>query len=113
MAFADVLSLAAGVWRVEDRTGEARLKELENGRLRKALSDLTLDKLILTEAAKETSKPRASARLHRRLALARLIATSILRCSVFRRRFPYRWATAPSQLLTPKLRKRDLVQARR
>ena len=31
-----------------------RLKELEleNGRLRKAVSDLTLDKLILTEAAK-------------------------------------------------------------
>ena len=31
-----------------------RLKELEteNGRLRRAVSDLTLDKLILTEAAK-------------------------------------------------------------
>ena len=27
-----------------------RLKELENSRLRKAVSDLTLDKLILTEA---------------------------------------------------------------
>jgi transposase-like protein len=37
-----------------------RLKELEteNGRLRRAVSDLTLDKLILTEAAKENSKPR-------------------------------------------------------
>ena len=45
-----------------------RLKdlELENSRLRKPVSDLTLDKLILTEAAKEeTSKPRASSRLHR------------------------------------------------
>src|SRR5262245_54182936 len=44
-----------------------RLKalELEKSRLRKAVSDLTLGKLILTEAAKETSKPRASSRLHR------------------------------------------------
>lgn len=39
-----------------------RLKELEkeNMRLRKAVSDLTLDKLILAEAAKETSEPFAS-----------------------------------------------------
>jgi putative transposase len=39
-----------------------RLKGLEpeNSRLRKAVSDLTLDKLILQEAARETSKPRAS-----------------------------------------------------
>jgi putative transposase len=29
-----------------------RLKELENSRLRKAVSDLTLDKLILQEAAR-------------------------------------------------------------
>ena len=44
-----------------------RLKdlELENSRLRKAVSDLTLDKLILQEAARETSKPRASPCLHR------------------------------------------------
>ena len=37
-----------------------RLKELEaeNARLRRAVSDLTLDKMILKEAAKETSKPR-------------------------------------------------------
>ena len=44
-----------------------RLKELEteNTRLRKAISDLTLDKLILQEAAGETSKPRASPRLYR------------------------------------------------
>jgi acyl CoA:acetate/3-ketoacid CoA transferase alpha subunit len=38
--------------------------ELENSRLRKAVSDLTLDKLILQEAARETSKPRASPCLH-------------------------------------------------
>ena len=44
-----------------------RLKELEaeNQRLRKAIADLTLDKLILQEAARETSEPRASARLCR------------------------------------------------
>ena len=44
-----------------------RLKDLEteNARLRKAVSDLTLDKLILQEAAKETSKPRAPTYLHR------------------------------------------------
>lgn len=45
-------------WRSEDGglKGDQvkRLKELEteNGRLRRAVSDLTLDKLILTEAAK-------------------------------------------------------------
>ena len=39
-----------------------RMKELEaeNARLRRAVSDLTLDKMILAEAAKGTSKPRAS-----------------------------------------------------
>jgi len=44
-----------------------RLKELEteNTRLRRAVSDLTLDKLILQEAAGETTEPRASPRLHR------------------------------------------------
>jgi putative transposase len=44
-----------------------RLKELEteNTRLRRAIADLTLDKLILQEAPGETSKPRASPRLHR------------------------------------------------
>ena len=43
-----------------------RLKELEleNSRLRQAVSDLTLDKLILQEAARETCKPRASPCLH-------------------------------------------------
>ena len=43
-----------------------RLKELEleNNRLRKAVSDLTLDKLILQEAAPgETTKPCASSRM--------------------------------------------------
>ena len=39
-----------------------RLKELEaeNNRLRRAVSDLTIGKRILKEAAGETSKPRAS-----------------------------------------------------
>ena len=50
--------------------GTAQLKELkrlqkENERLRRAVSDLTLDKLILSEASKENSKPRASSGLHR------------------------------------------------
>src|SRR5438067_9175110 len=42
-----------------------RLKDLEteNTRLRRAVSDLTLDKLILQEAS--TTKPRAPPRLHR------------------------------------------------
>jgi len=46
-----------------------RLKELEaeNTRLRRAVSDLTLDKLILKEAAspRETTEPRAAPRLRR------------------------------------------------
>jgi transposase-like protein len=44
-----------------------RLKDLEteNQRLRKAVADLTLDKLILAEAARETTKPRPPARLCR------------------------------------------------
>ena len=52
-----------------------RMKELEkeNARLRRAVSDLTLDKLILQEAAKgsrrralaQTSKPRAPQALYR------------------------------------------------
>src|SRR5262249_52925186 len=43
-----------------------RLKdlELENSRLRKAIFDLTLDKLILQGPPGETSKPRASRCLH-------------------------------------------------
>ena len=47
-----------------------QLKELkrlqkENERLRKAVADLTLDKLILKEAARETSETRPTSRLHR------------------------------------------------
>ena len=44
-----------------------RLKDLEteNSRLRRAVSDLTLDKLILRRRRGETTKPRASPRLHR------------------------------------------------
>ncbi len=44
-----------------------RLKELEkeNDRLRKAVSDLTLEKLILKEAASETSEPRSPSPLRR------------------------------------------------
>jgi transposase-like protein len=51
-------------WRKEyggmSRDQLKRLKELEkeNARLRRAVSDLTLDKLILTEAAKGTEGPR-------------------------------------------------------
>ena len=43
-----------------------RLKDLEteNTRLRKAISDLTLDKLILQELPRETSKPRTPPCLH-------------------------------------------------
>ena len=44
-----------------------RLKDLEaeNTRLRRAVSDLTLEKLILKEAASGTSEPRPSSCLHR------------------------------------------------
>ena len=44
-----------------------RLKELEteNARLRKAVSDLTLEKLILKEAASGTDKPRSPPHLRR------------------------------------------------
>ena len=46
-----ILSLAQRVWRGDQ---VKRLKELEaeNTRLRRAISDLTLDKLILREAAR-------------------------------------------------------------
>ncbi len=50
---ADILSMAQGIWRSEDRPGAADEDlEKENGRLRRAISDLTLDKLILQEAAR-------------------------------------------------------------
>ena len=44
-----------------------RMKDLETetSRLRKAIADLTLDKLILQEASRETSEPRAPTCLHR------------------------------------------------
>ena len=44
-----------------------RMKDLEaeNTRLRRAVSDLTLDKMILAEAARGDSKPRPPPRLHR------------------------------------------------
>ena len=50
---ADVLPLAPGVRRAEGHQAK-RLKELEqeNARLKRAVADLTLDKLILQEAAK-------------------------------------------------------------
>ena len=45
--------MEAGVRRDEGEPGARRLKELEreNGRLKRAVADLTLDKLILEEAA--------------------------------------------------------------
>src|SRR5258708_29516914 len=58
-------------WRQEfvglksDQVKRLRELETENSRLGRAVSDLTLDKLILQEAAGETTKPRASPRLHR------------------------------------------------
>jgi putative transposase len=58
-------------WRKEYgglKTDQARrMKDLEkeNLRLRRAISDLTLDKLILQEAAGETSEPRAATTLYR------------------------------------------------
>ena len=58
-------------WRAEygglksDQAKRLKDLELENARLRRAVSDLTLDKLILTEAARGTSKPRPSPSLHR------------------------------------------------
>ena len=44
-----------------------RMKELEaeNARLRRAVSDLTLDKMISRRLQRETSEPRASPCLHR------------------------------------------------
>ncbi len=58
-------------WRKEYgglKTDQARrVKELEkeNLRLRRAISDLTLDKLIFQEAARETSEPRAATTMYR------------------------------------------------
>jgi transposase-like protein len=58
-------------WRQEyggiksDQVKRMKQLELENQRLRMAVADLTLDKQILAEAARETSEPRAPARLCR------------------------------------------------
>mgnify|MGYP003142962050 FL=1 len=58
-------------WRKEyggmSRDQLKRLKELEteNTRLRRAVSDLTLDKMILAEVARETSKPFPPQAVHR------------------------------------------------
>jgi hypothetical protein len=45
-----------------------RMKELEaeNARLRRTVSNLTLDKMISRRLQRETSEPRASPSLHRR-----------------------------------------------
>ena len=48
-----------------DQVKELKRLQKENDRLRRAVSDLTLEKLILSEAARETSKPRTSSDLHR------------------------------------------------
>ncbi len=47
-----------------DQVKELKRLQKENDRLRRAVSDLTLEKLILSEAARETSKPRTSPHLH-------------------------------------------------
>ena len=55
-----------------DQLKELKKLQKENEQLRRAISDLTLDKLILKEAARgtvgprsETSEPRSSSCLHR------------------------------------------------
>jgi putative transposase len=53
-------------WRKEYgglKTDQAR-RQKENARLRRAISDLTLDKLIPQEAARETSEPCTASALH-------------------------------------------------
>jgi len=42
-----------------DQVKELKRLQKENERLRRAVSDLTLDKMILTEAARENTPPRA------------------------------------------------------
>lgn len=52
--------MAPGVWRHAVRPRqEAEELERENAQLRRAVSDLTLDKVILTEAAGGTEGPRS------------------------------------------------------
>ena len=59
-------------WRQEygglksDQVRRLKALETENGRLRRAVAELTLDKLILKEAASgDITRPRATPRLHR------------------------------------------------
>ena len=47
-----------------DQLKELKRLQKENERLRRAVSDLTLDKLILKEAARGNSEPRSSKSLH-------------------------------------------------
>ena len=47
-----------------DQLKRLKLLEAENTRLRRAVSDLTLDKMILTEAAGGTTKPFTSPSAH-------------------------------------------------
>jgi putative transposase len=47
-----------------DQLKELKRLQKENDRLRRAVADLTLDKLMLKEAAGETSDPRSSSCLH-------------------------------------------------
>ena len=57
-------------WRKEyggmsrDQLKRLKLLGSENTRLRRAVSDLTLDKMILTEAEGETTKPFTSPSVH-------------------------------------------------
>ena len=48
-----------------DQLKELKKLQKENEQLRRAISDLTLDKLILRKQHGETSEPRASSCLHR------------------------------------------------
>ena len=47
-----------------DQLKELRRLQKENERLRRAVSDLTLDKLILTEASRKTNQPRTSSAMY-------------------------------------------------
>ena len=54
-----------------DQVKRLKALETENGQLRRAICDLTLDKLILQEGPGKTTKPRPSPRLHRASSTAR------------------------------------------
>ena len=72
-------------WRAEyggmktDQVKRLKELEIENARLRRAVSDLTLDKLILTEAARETSEPRPPSCLRGEGAVGRSTYPSVAR----------------------------------